>query len=94
MGALVTREAGKVTRDMDVGAVARERQKYPARWCLASPWHGTVLKGRSLFLQHSLQTAILGVYSEHQSPLMWTGNMKMGSADREQREAFKGFYKM
>lgn len=37
-GALVTREAGKVTRDRDVGAVAKGRQEHPGRWCLTSPW--------------------------------------------------------
>lgn len=59
-GALVTREAGKVTRDRDVGAVARGRQEHPGRWCLTSPWREAIFHRPSLFLQYSLQTAISG----------------------------------
>lgn len=40
-----------------MGAVARERQQHPARWCLASLWHRTAFKslGWPLFAAMGLQ---------------------------------------
>ena len=64
--------------------------KASCQMVLPSPWHG-IVPGVSLFLQHCLQTPLLDRWFRAQSPLMWTGNVKIVSVDAGQREASKGF---
>ena len=61
------------------------RQKHPAGWCLLSPGHGNAFTGRAA--TRSLQTAILGRWFKAQSPLMWTGNVKMQNKELLPRES-------
>lgn len=58
-----------------MGAVARERQQHPARWCLTSSWHGTAYNrlGSLVFTAMGLQWPFQeGQQFRDQSPLAWT----------------------